>query len=737
MTGERTEWRARLRWRLGDLGRGVVGLVAAMLGIWLASALLPGFEVDRWSEALAAAIAITVLSAVLRPIMVWLASRLGWPGAVVLAMFGQAFVVWLVFFDPGDASESVTFMWAFAAAWLIAFVTTAAAWVVTAGTDEAVTAGLVRRARRRGTSPVPDPEVPGIVFVQADGVPFPVLEMGVKGGTLPTLSRWVRSGSHRMAEWRPRLPATTPASQMGILHGTIDGIPAFRWVDRPTGRVFVANKPADAKDIEALHSDGHGLLADDGVSVSNLFTGDAVTAYVTMSALDRTQQTQEARVAVSRFLARPDGLARGVSRTLSEVVRERFQRRRAITRDLRPRVHRGWGFAGERAALNGVLRDLNTSLVADSMLQGRRVIYVDYVDYDAVAHHAGILRQESLDALSGIDAVLAQLEKVAEVAPRHYLFVVLSDHGQSQGEVFADRYGEDLATLVGRLAHADVAGALEANAEGAGRVHGLTTWASGGDSSLDRAFVRMSEGLSARAFDDAGRAQAAETSAGPDEAEPSSEQFIVFGSGNLGLVYVAGEHERLTREQIDYRYPALVSGLVEHPGVGFVVVDSADGLMVLGARGEHRLADGSVTGDDPLAAFGPDAPAFVQRAASMPESPDIMINSLLDDMGEVAAFEGLVGCHGGLGGWQDRAMIVWPSTLPEPDGMVVGADAVHDLLVSWLDGLGHRQELPPRRQRPYDAAQSVVPPAGGSHPDPESDPESDPASVSESAPGGR
>jgi uncharacterized membrane protein YvlD (DUF360 family) len=730
MTGERTEWRARLRWRLGDLGRGLVGLVAAMLGIWLASAVLTGFVVESWQEALGAAVAITIVGAVLRPLMVRLAARLGWPGAVVLAMFGQAFIVWLAFFDFDDGSDQVTFVWAFGAAWIIAFVSTAAAWVVTAGTDEAVTAGLVRRARRRGVGPVPDPELPGVVFVQADGVPFPVLEMGIKGGTLPTLSRWVRSGSHRMAEWRPRLPATTPASQMGILHGTIDGIPAFRWVDRPTGRVFVANKPADAKDIEALHSDGRGLLADDGVSVSNLFTGDAVTAYVTMSALDRTQQTHEARVAVSRFLARPDGLARGVSRTLSEVVRERFQRRRAITRDLRPRVHRGWGFAGERAALNGVLRDLNTSLVADSMLQGRRAIYVDYVDYDAVAHHAGILRQESLDALAGIDAVLAQLEKVAEVAPRPYRFVVLSDHGQSQGEVFADRYGEDLATLVGRMADADVAGALEADAEGAGRVHGLTTWASGGDSSLDRAFVRMSEGLSARAFDDAGRAQAAETSAGPDEAEPSGKQFIVFGSGNLGLVYVAGEQRRFTREQLDERYPALVPGLVEHPGVGFVVVDSTEcGLVVLGARGEHRLTDGSVTGEDPLAAFGPDAAAFVQRAASMPESPDIMVNSLLDDMGEVAAFEGLVGCHGGLGGWQDRAMIVWPTELPAPDGMVVGADAVHDLLVSWLDGLGHRRDLPAPRQRPYAAAQVAAQSGAGS--------ESEPAPSSESAPGGR
>jgi uncharacterized membrane protein YvlD (DUF360 family) len=702
MTGEPRDWKARLRWRAGDAGRALVGLLAAMLGLWVASVVLPGFTPDGWTEVLAAALAVTVLSAVLRPVMVWLAARLGWPGAVALAMFGQAFVVWLVFWNPATGTDSVSFGWAFAAAWIVAMVTTAALWLATAGTDEAVTASLVRRARRgRGVPDLPDADVPGVVFVQVDGVPFPVLEMGVKGGTLPTLSRWVRSGSHRMTEWRPCLPATTPASQMGILHGTIEGIPAFRWLDRGTGRVFVANKPADAGDIEALHSDGHGLLADDGVSVSNLFTGDAPTAFVTMSAIQRTQESRQTRAAVSRFLARPDGLARGVSRTLSEVVRERFQARRAIKRGFVPRVHRGWGFAGERAALNGVLRDLNTSLVAESMLQGRRAIYVDYVDYDAVAHHAGILRQESLDALAGVDAVLAQLEKVAEVAPRRYVFVALSDHGQSQGSIFADRYGEDLAGLVGRLADVEVTAALDADAEGAGRVHGLATWASGGDSSLDKAIVRLSEQTGDRAFtatEHAGQVERSER-----DASSGDDRFLVFGSGNLGLVYVAGSQHRLTLAELEQRFPALVPGLVAHPGIGFVVVDTAEhGPVVLGRDGEHRVREGVVLGSDPLAPFGPDAPAFVLRAATMPEAPDVYVNSLLDEMDEVAAFEGLVGCHGGLGGWQDRAMLVSPVDLPLPESMVVGADRVHDLLVSWLELLGHRGDLPPRRSRPYD-----------------------------------
>ncbi len=78
----------------------------------------------------------------------------------------------------------------------------------------------------------------------------------------------------------------------------------------------------------------------------------------------------------------------------------------------------------------------------------------------------------------------------------------------------------------------------------------------------------------------------------------------------------------------------------------------------------------------------------------MADAPDLYVNSLLDDLGEVAAFEGLVGCHGGLGGWQERAMIVHPAELPLPASMVVGADELHRVCVGWLEGLGHRHARP-------------------------------------------
>ncbi|GAA1957449.1 phage holin family protein [Nocardioides panacihumi] len=690
-----------LGWR--DLGAALLGVVGASLGLLLGAWLAPGNPLHSKWQVVIGGVLVALCGLVLRLVLTPLAVRLGWVGAILLGLGGQWLAVWLVIF-PATERGWEEFWWSLVTAWLVAAVSTVLVWLVTAGTDDAVTASLLRRARRSSVT-LEDPDVPGVVFVQADGVPFPVLEVAVRAGTVPTLSRWLRSGSHQMAEWRPMLPATTPASQMGILHGTIDGIPAFRWVERSTQRVLVANRPRDAAEIEARHSDGHGLLADDGVSISNLFTGDAPTAIATMSAVQRSRETRQAREAISDFLGRPAGFARSFNRTLSEVVRERFQAARARRRDVRPRIRRGWGFAGERAALVGVLRDLNTTLVADAMLRGRRAIYVDYVDYDAVAHHAGVLQPESLSALEGIDVVLAQLEKVAAVAPRRYHLVVLSDHGQSQGEIFADRYGEELAALVARLADSTALDAVR-NAEGSGSLNSMVASAGGRDSVMGRALDRVSDHLT----DDTSGAVAeprptaqATTQEDTQEAAPAN-RFMVFGSGNLGLVYVAGEPRRLTLEELSERFPGLVPGLAAHPGIGFVVGRSAEhGPVVLGAGGEHRLRDGTIVDTDPLARFGPHAAAFVRRVEAMEEAPDLYVNSLLDDLGEVAAFEDLVGCHGGLGGWQDRAMVVHPVDLPLPgdlpDGMVVGAHELHRVFVGWLEQLGHRTSLTTKLSR--------------------------------------
>jgi hypothetical protein len=177
-----------------------------------------------------------------------------------------------------------------------------------------------------------------------------------------------------------------------------------------------------------------------------------------------------------------------------------------------------------------------------------------------------------------------------------------------------------------------------------------------------------------------------------ERAQSPDDDVVVLGSGNLGLLYIRGR-VRLTLDELDERWPGLLPGLRSHPGVSFVAgVDAAGVPWALGADGRRDLRTGATDGEDPLAPFGELAGRLLCRAVSMPEAPDLYVNSVVDqDTLDVAAFEGLVGAHGGLGGWQDRAVLLAPRDLVvgTPPG-IVGADQLHVALTQMLRRAGQR-----------------------------------------------
>lgn len=657
--------------RFSDAIRLLVTWVLTFLALLLTANLLPGFTYTSWWPLAAAAAVAGLVGMVVRPVLVHVAAAIGWIAVAVATLVGQA-VVMQIAMDVVPGASFETFGTAVAAAWLTAAFSTLLVWLASAGTDESFAISLLRIKPGR----IPDPEVDGVVFLQLDGVSSPVMQWVMHSGTMPTLRRWVDDGSHALHEWTVQLPCTTPASQQAILHGSADGVPAFRWYDRELGRVLVANRPADASIIESRASTGHGLLADDGVSISNLFTGDAPKASMTMSRLEVTRGSRRTREVFARFLIRPDGLVRSFSRTIAEIVRERFQAVRQRRMDVHPRVHRSWTFAGLRAFSNGLLRDLNTAVVSEEMMRGARSIYVDYVDYDEIAHHAGGTRIESLASLVAVDQVLAILEKVARRAPRNYHLVLLSDHGQSQGEPFASRYGVDLSDLCRSLTHSETTG-IEGSIEGWGRVDSVLE-------DLGGAGTKGAQQAASRRVDRVLK---------PEGSDATDAELIVLASGNLGLVYAPAK-ERLLLEEIESRWPDLIPGLVAHPGVGFVSALSATGPVAIGGSGRRHLSTGVVAGVDPMLSFGDHAPEMLAAATLMERAPDLYVNSLVElDTMDVAAFEPLVGCHGGLGGWQDRGFVLAPPDLLTPSRPIVGGDELHQYLVAILTALGHRTEL--------------------------------------------
>jgi putative membrane protein len=54
------------------------------------------------------------------------------------------------------------------------------------------------------------------------------------------------------------------------------------------------------------------------------------------------------------------------------------------------------------------------------------------------------------------------------------------------------------------------------------------------------------------------------------------------------------------------------------------------------------------------------------------------------DAGEVAPFEEFMGSHGGLGGPQTRPFAVFPTEWSDPQEPIVGVQAMHETLATWL-----------------------------------------------------
>jgi uncharacterized membrane protein YvlD (DUF360 family) len=674
---ERARAKPRSGLRLGDIARLMAVWLISSAALALADLLLPNLTAQApWVYLVATAVA-GLLGLIFRPALVLVAARIGWLAIVLAGLVGQALLVYAAIWIVPDISA--TFWAAFWASWIVAGFATAAAWLGSAGTDDAFTVSLLRR--RVKSAPVADPEVDGVVFVQLDGVAFPVLRWAIQAGAVPTVRRWVTSGDYVLREWTAQLPCTTPASQLGILHGTVAGVPAFRWYDRKLSRVLIANRPDDAAIIEQRATNGAGLLADDGLALGNLFTGDAPRAVLTMSRLGGGRGSEVARQTFAWFLTNPNGFTRGVVRTIAEVAKERWQAARQHRLDVLPRVHRGWTYAALRAATNVLQRDLNTAVVAEAMRKGTKCIYVDYVDYDEIAHHAGMFRPESLAALDGLDRVLGTLERLSTQAARRYHIVVLSDHGQSQGQTFRDRFGTDLGEVCTQLMKEEVA-SLDASVEDWGRADSLARGLAGG-------------GISGRAARRATAASSRHVNQGTEAATTAA--VSVLGSGNLGLLYVHSG-VRLTLEDLKERWPSLVPGLCAHEGIGFVAgLDRAGVPWILGEKGRVRLDTGEVIGEDPLKPYGDHSAPMLRRAVLMPEAPDLYINSRVTKITlDIAAFEPLVGAHGGLGGWQDRAVLLTPRPLAEvlPAEHIEGADRLHAVLVAMLRAVGQRKTVP-------------------------------------------
>jgi putative membrane protein len=663
--------------------------VIQALALLILTFLLSGLWVDNLAVAFIAAAVIGLLNALLWPLLSYILLPFAVLTLGLLTLVLNGAVIWLAgqFVDGFHVDSLWT---AILAALGLTLLNTIASALLTIDDDNSWSRNVVRRRMKRMARPE-ETDVPGVLFLEIDGLARPVLERAMREGHAPNLARWLQEGSHSLVSWECDLSSQTSASQAGILHGSNHNIPAFRWWDRQHKKLVASSSPDDVARLEEERSDGNGLLAESGASRGNLFSGDAPSVMNTASTikdLSRFHTTD-----FYAFFLDPYNFSRTLLLTIWDIILEKVQFWQARRKDTQPRLgkdKRGGIYPLLRAFTTVLMRELNIQTLIGDMFAGVPAAYATFVGYDEVAHHSGVESEDAFDALCKLDQQFGRLASAAKQAPRPYHLVFLSDHGQSAGATFKQRYHMTLEDLVQQLLQ-------EYRVEGAPDVHEdwkhVNVFLTEAIQSQSKAVSRpLGQALKRKTVD--GQVSVGpEAAAGDADAGDDADRapIVVLASGNLGLVYSTERDERATLEEIEALYPGLLEGLAAHEGVGFLMVHSREqGAVVIGAGGRTCLADDQVEGENPLAGFGPHAADHLRRTDSFPDAPDVLVNSFYRaETNEVAAYEELIGSHGGLGGYQTEPFVLFPAEW-QVEEELVGAAAVYRQFKQWLALLQNR-----------------------------------------------
>ena len=389
---------------------------------------------------------IAALNAVLPPLVAALRLPFTLALGFVLVLALDAVILLLA----SDISPNIihvdSFGWALLAALVISAAIVVLDVILGANDDDTYSLRVIRRiARRQGTRS--DDGRAGILFLEIDGLALPVLEAGdarrQRTGAGPLGPGWHASAG-RMGDRSELADRSQSGRDPARVERRHPGVSLGRQATGKSDGVLVARR---LRDDRARLASGNGLLVHGGASRGNLFSGEADEVILTASRLGAEKR---ANPGYRAFLANGFNVTRTLVLFIWEVILELVAAVRQKRRDVCPRGDRGGRYPLLRAALCVGVRDLIVFGVLTDMMRGRPVVYATFSSYDEVAHHSGLERADTLEALRKVDQQFGRIARARRFAPRPYELVVLSDHGQTQGATFKQRNGYDLHQFVER-----------------------------------------------------------------------------------------------------------------------------------------------------------------------------------------------------------------------------------------------------------------------------------------------
>jgi len=644
-----------------------VDTISLLITSWTISGITisPVEDFPVFVSATAAALLLGIVNLLIRPIILLLAMPLGWIVIFLLGFIINALTLLITSaLLPGF---EVSNLWsAFIGGLFLSFVNTILTTLLNVDNDESFYANLVKRQAVRQRVVSEGEDTRGVVMLEIDGLSYYHVARAVEDGYMPNIKKLMDEKGYQFSRVDCGLPATTPACQAGILQGNNTDIPAFRWLDKKTNRLLAGGQAA--AEIEPELSNGKGLL-EGGSSIANMFSGDATKSILTFSKIKaETKEDKQKRAQDMYLLMRnPYFFMRVLVLYFVDIGQELWQGWQQRRKDVKPRLnrlHEGYPFL--RAATNIFLRDVGVYLTILDIVRGVPAIYTLFAGYDEVAHHSGPWTKDAMLTLGQFDRGIGLILKAMEQdAPRPYEFILLSDHGQSFGSTFKQRY--DLGILDFIKQH--LPSGTSAVGTGGGDDGSIGVAAMMGE--LENMQDNQVAGTVGRTvLDGTQRAMQSNLDQHPGNQKVDPAKVTLCYSGNLAQVYFDLFQRKITLNELNEAYPGMVDAIVEHEGIGFVVAYEDDGEPVaFGKGGARNLHTGEVVGNDPLEPFGDvELRSWqVRRIADFSNAGDLILNSTLYPDNTVAALEELIGSHGGLGGEQTDAFIFHPGDMVIPE----------------------------------------------------------------------
>ncbi|WP_292600410.1 phage holin family protein [Methanobrevibacter sp. UBA212] len=638
------------------LKRSILIFIGNVLGIYVISFFGLGVTVGEFDDIALLVIFISIVNAVLWPLL----TKIFMPFLVLTFGVGSLILNGLLLglFAPLFDIE-IKGMAIILAPLAMAIVTTIMSSVLTIEEDSSYYRSVYRDAKRKRKGEVKN--YPGLIIVEIDGLSYDVLREAIDKGLMPKIKSMIDDGTHTLRKWETDLSSQTGASQAGILHGNNADITAFRWIEKQNNnQMMQCSGVSKVKTLEERISDGNGLLVDNGASRSNLFSGDTDNVIFTFSKILNLRKLYN-RAWFSVF-SNPSNFARIVLLFIAEMILEIISQIKHRVLNIRPRIKRGISYIIVRAVTNVFLREINTSTLVGDMLVGDiDVAYSTYLGYDEIAHHSGVRDEDSWFALKGMDKQIRRLVTATKYTPRDYQFVIQSDHGQTNGATFKQRYGESFEDFVKSLLPKDMKMFAKMSSNEDHYAESFIPLTKNNDDLIDEKEMK----------------------------DMGDSEVIVLASGNLAMIYLTQWNYRLTYEEINEFLPNLIPGIINNEYIGFIVVNSSEhGDLAIGKNGTYYLDTDRIEGENPLEGFGKNIAGHIKRNVSFKYTPDILVNSFYDaEKDEVCAFEELVGSHGGAGGSQSEPFILYPSDWDIGMDEIIGAENIYKILKTSLKNL--------------------------------------------------